>query len=644
MKSVLHHLRKVALASGLEDLSDAQLLEAFFSRREGQAFEVLLRRHGPMVFGVCRRVLRSDPDAEDAFQATFLVFLRKASSLRSRELLASWLYGVAYRTAMNARKMNRKRQAKEKQARARPLSEPSADGANEELLAQLDYELNRLPDKYRVPLVLCELDGRSRREAARMLGLPEGTLSWRLAQAKKLLALRLSRYGTVALAALLAEGVATARPSDILLKSTADAVLKAGAVPAQVLILTQGILKAMLLTKLRNTALAAGLMLLAAIGATGLTYRATAQQVNPGPDRGTARQNRPPADDPESLRREIEALRQELRAARERLKTLEGPPKIAVTSPQVKDVIASQQYVGRIHAQRHINVRALQNGYLEEILVKEGQAVKKGDVMFKIVPILYRAKYDVELAEVRIAEVEFNNTKKLFEQKVVTSQEMALQQAKLDKARAKAKLAEAELNFTIVRAPFDGLVGRLHEQVGSLINERDVLTTLSDNSVMWVYFNVPDAHYLEYMAGLRPENGELKVELVLSNGSKFPKLGKIGVIEADFNNETGNIPFRADFENSHGLLRHGQTCKVLIHRPLKNALLIPQRAVFERGDKRYVYVVDKDSVVHQREIVIQNELEDSFVIKKGLDVNDRIILDGVRQVHDGEKVDLGTPK
>src|SRR5215472_5898644 len=92
MKSVIHHLCKVALTSGLEDLSDAQLLEAFFARREGEAFEVLLRRHGPMVLGVCRRVLRSAPDAEDAFQATFLVFLRKAGSLRSQQLLASWLY------------------------------------------------------------------------------------------------------------------------------------------------------------------------------------------------------------------------------------------------------------------------------------------------------------------------------------------------------------------------------------------------------------------------------------------------------------------------------------------------------------------------------------------------------------------------
>ena len=222
---------------------------------------------------------------------------------------------------------------------------------------------------------------------------------------------------------------------------------------------------------------------------------------------------------------------------------------------------------------------------------------------------------------------------------MVSQNEVALLEAKLAKAKAKAELAEAELNFTNVRAPFDGIVDRLHEQQGSLIKEGDILTTLSDNSVMWVYFNVPEARYLEYMADLEQDKEDQQIELVLANGNKFPQTGKIGAIEAKFNNETGNIPFRADFPNPDRLLRHGQTGTVLIHRVLKDAIVIPQRATFEILDKRYVYVVDKDDVVHQREIVIQNELDDIFVIKKGLDVNDKIVLEGVRQVRDGEKVE-----
>ena len=212
-------------------------------------------------------------------------------------------------------------------------------------------------------------------------------------------------------------------------------------------------------------------------------------------------------------------------------------------------------------------------------------------------------------------------------------------EAKLAKAKAKADLAQAELNFTNVTAPFDGIVDRLHEQLGSLIKEGDILTTLSDNSVMWVYFNVPEAQYLEYMASLKQDKEDQQIELVLANGNKFPQSGKIGAIEAQFNNETGNIPFRADFPNPDRLLRHGQTGNILIHRTLHDAIVIPQRATFEILDKRYVYVVGKDDVVHQREIVIQHEMDDIFVIKKGLDVNDKIVLEGVRQVRDGEKVE-----
>ena len=206
--------------------------------------------------------------------------------------------------------------------------------------------------------------------------------------------------------------------------------------------------------------------------------------------------------------------------------------------------------------------------------------------------------------------------------------------------QAKADLAKAELNLTNIRAPFDGIIDRLHEQLGSLIKEGDILTTLSDNSLMWVYFNVPEAQYLEYMAGPAQHKEDQQIELVLANGDKFRQTGKIGAIEANFNNETGNIPFRADFPNPEALLRHGQTGTVLLSRVLKDAIIIPQRATFEVLDKRFAYVVDKDDVVHQREIVIENQpgMDDIFIIKRGLGVEDRIVLEGMREVRDGEKV------
>jgi membrane fusion protein, multidrug efflux system len=315
--------------------------------------------------------------------------------------------------------------------------------------------------------------------------------------------------------------------------------------------------------------------------------------------------------------------------------------KIVATSPQSKDVIITQQYVCQIHSQRHIEVCALQDGYLAEILVKEGQAVKKDDVMFKILPTLYQARLAAEKAEAQLAQIKFDQTRKLYEYKnpVVSQTEVTLAQAELDKANAKRDLAAAELNFTEVKAPFNGIVDRLHRQLGSLIEKKDVLTTLSDNSVMWVYFNVPEARYLEYMTDRDEEKGNQQIELVLANGSKFPQTGKIGAIEAKFNNETGNIPFRADFPNPYGLLRHGQTGTVLIHRVSKNAIVIPQRATFEVLDKRYVYVIDKDNTLHRREIIIEHEMDDIYVVKSGVGVKDKIVLEGARQVHNGEKLE-----
>lgn len=313
---------------------------------------------------------------------------------------------------------------------------------------------------------------------------------------------------------------------------------------------------------------------------------------------------------------------------------------IVVTSPKVMDVTITQPYVCQIHSRRHIEVRALEGGYLSEIHVNEGQAVKQGDLMFKILPILYQARLDAEQAEAQLAQLEYNNTKRLSEQNVVSENELKLIEAKLAKAQAKVKLAKAELDFTNIVAPFDGIVDRQHEQLGSLIAEGDVLTNLSDNALMWVYFNVPEAAYLEYMADKSQKKADDRVELRLANGNLFDHVGEISVIEAQFNNETGNIPFRADFPNPDGLLRHGQTGTVLISRVHEGAVVIPQRATFEVLDKRYVFVVDEEDVVHQRLITVEHEKEDIFLVGGGLSASDKIVLEGVREVRDGEEIEF----
>ncbi len=322
---------------------------------------------------------------------------------------------------------------------------------------------------------------------------------------------------------------------------------------------------------------------------------------------------------------------------------------IVATSPMAKDVNITQEYVCQIHSRTHVDICALEDGYLKAIPVREGQSVKEGDLLFEVRPVLYKARLDAEIAERDLAQLELTYTKTLADKNGVSQKEVKLFQAKLAKAQAKVDLAQAELNFAQIRAPFDGIIGRQKKQRGNLVDKGDVLTTLSDNSVMWVYFNVTEKRYLEYMAeaakaGKHTVN--LDVKLMLANHSEFPHDGKIdpannvGAIEANFNNQTGNIAFRADFPNTEGLLRHGQTGTVLINRVSKGALLIPQRATFENLAKRYAFVVDKEGKLRQREIVVEHELEDIFVISSGLDVNDKIIVEGIRQVREGEKVEF----
>jgi len=320
--------------------------------------------------------------------------------------------------------------------------------------------------------------------------------------------------------------------------------------------------------------------------------------------------------------------------------------KIVVTSPMAKNITVTRDYVCQIHSQRHIELCALEDGYLEAIPIKEGQAVKKGELLFQIVPILYKAELAAEVAERDLAQMELTYTETLAAKQGVSQKEVMLYKAKLSKAQAKMDLAQAKLNFASIRAPFDGIIDRLRTQQGSLVKEGDMLTTLSDNSVMWVYFNVPEKRYLEYMAEMGQHNQSRDIRLKLADQNIFAHTGKIdlehhiGAIEANFNNENGNIAFRADFPNPDRLLRHGQTGTVLIDRPLKGAIIIPQRATFEILDKRYVFAVDKDNVAHQREIKVAYELEDIFVIEKGLDVKDKFVLEGVRQVRDGDKVEF----
>jgi RNA polymerase sigma factor (sigma-70 family) len=318
-------------ATGL--LADGQLLDRFVERREEAVFEAIVRRHGPMVWGVCRRVLRDHHDTEDAFQATFLVLARKAASVMPREKLGNWLYGVAYQTAMKARAMRAKRRGRERQVSEMPEPEVASHDPRDELAESLDGELSRLSEKYRTPIVLCDLEGRSHKEAASQLGWPIGTVSSRLSRARSMLAKRLTRRGLSlsggSLALLLAQESASASMPTRFIGPTARAAslyaaggaATAGAVSAGVVALTEEVMKMMLLSEIKVATAMLVVVSALTVGGTGLAYWAKADeqtgrtdgqkregQPKKRQDQHTAAAPGPTAASPDELRRQRDFL------------------------------------------------------------------------------------------------------------------------------------------------------------------------------------------------------------------------------------------------------------------------------------------------------------------------------------------------
>lgn len=311
--------------------------------------------------------------------------------------------------------------------------------------------------------------------------------------------------------------------------------------------------------------------------------------------------------------------------------------KYLITSPIKKDTIITKDFVSQIHSIRHIEIRALERGYLKQISVDEGQHLKKGQKMFNIMPNIYQADLQKAKAEQEVAEIEYKNSKLLADENVISANELALSKANLDKAKAEVLLAQTHLDFTDIRAPFNGIMDHLHVREGSLLDEGELLTTLSDNSKMWVYFNVPEAEYLDYIISSK-KNEKQEVSLLMANNKVFNQTGIVETIEGEFDSNTGNIAFRATFPNPDGILRHGETGSIIMKIPFKQGIIIPQKATFEILDKRYVFVVNEHNVVKQQEIEIGAELENIFIVSKGLSENDKILLEGIRKVKNNEEI------
>ncbi len=311
--------------------------------------------------------------------------------------------------------------------------------------------------------------------------------------------------------------------------------------------------------------------------------------------------------------------------------------KLPITSPLVIDTTFTKDYIAEIQSFQNIEIRAKVKGFLESMSVDEGKQVIAGQTLFKIRSREFEAELTKAQSQVKIAELEMLNVKALAEKNIVSETELALSVAKLNEEKAELGIAEANLSFTKIVAPFNGVIDRLKFKVGSLIDEGTLLTSLSNNKEVYAYFNVSEKEYLAFKAR-KDQNNHDVVTLLLANNQPHKYKGAIETIEGEFDKNTGSIAFRAKFPNPDLLLKHGETGKVQLTVDLKNALVIPQKATFELQDKIYVFVVDDKNNVKSRNISIKQKFSNLYVVESGLSPNEKILLEGVQTVKDDDHI------
>ncbi|WP_128547631.1 efflux RND transporter periplasmic adaptor subunit [Larkinella soli] len=316
-----------------------------------------------------------------------------------------------------------------------------------------------------------------------------------------------------------------------------------------------------------------------------------------------------------------------------------------------------REYAGNVEAVRNVEIRARVGGYLDKIFVDEGRQVRKGQLLFQINPAEYqaelakaRASLKSAQAEAKTAEVELGRVKLLVEKKIVSASELDLARSKVESARAAIEEAQSaqqnaslRLSHASIRAPFDGVINRIPFKIGSLIEEGALLTTVSDIREVYAYFHVSEKEYLDYIKKTRnnPSSHAQEVRLLLADDSPYGYAGKIETMESVFDDGSGTIAFRARFPNPDKLLKHGATGKVRLANEVDDAVLVPQKAVFEIQDRNYVYVVDAANKVKMRSFVPQSRLNQFYLVKSGLQAGEKVVYEGIQNIREGMEI---TPK
>lgn len=330
-------------------------------------------------------------------------------------------------------------------------------------------------------------------------------------------------------------------------------------------------------------------------------------------------------------------------------KDIQSVPVIQIVQ---KDTTINSHYVTAIEAKRNVEIRAKVPGFLDKIYVDEGQQVQQGQLLFKINDrelsiALDRAKATLAniQAEALTASLEMDRVTLLVNKNIISKSELELAKARVKAAEARiseARAVESEaaqkLSYTAIYAPFSGVIDRIPLRSGSLLDQGSLLTTVSDLDQVHAYFNVSENEYLQMMQSSNKEQNVLvgsKVQLILANNTVYPQAGKIETAEGEFNQGTGSIAFRATFPNPGRLLKHGASGKIQITTPVRKALLVPNKAVFEIQDKNYVYVVDKQNKVRMQNFVPKLRLDDCYIVQSGLEGGESIVLEGIQTIRDG---------
>lgn len=323
----------------------------------------------------------------------------------------------------------------------------------------------------------------------------------------------------------------------------------------------------------------------------------------------------------------------------------------SVVKPLLVDTVYQEEYVAEIHALQNVEIRNRVKGFIDQIHVDEGKAVAAGQLLFTLSSRMFRedllkanAQFKSATAELKAVEVELKNTKMLVEKGIISKTELEMVQAKkeavqarIEEANAAISLAKLNLGFTEIRAPFNGVINRIPNKRGSLVEEGTLLTTISNPQEVFAYFHFSETDYLNFVNSGNQDHFSV-VDLKLANNALYNYKGKIEVSESEFDPSSGNIAFRARFPNPDALLKHGGNGKVIITKPLRNAMLIPQRATFEIQDKVFVYVVNDQQVVRQRAIVPKMRIPHFFVVDKGVGARETIVYEGVENLKDGQTI------